>query len=264
MPVLDAQNITYRIGEARLVDDASLGVEAGSFVGLLGPNGAGKTTLLRLLSGELEPVVGSICLQGKPLDHYEADALGRLRAMLSQNTQTSFPFSVEDIVMMGRIPHLKGMFEGESDRAAVEAAMKRSDVLHLRNRLYPTLSGGEAHRVDVARVLAQDPDLFFLDEPTNHLDPHHQVEVLSLFRELVHEGKTVIAALHDLNLASLFCDRVLMMNKGRIVADAPPAEALSQDLVELVYNIHCSVLTHPSGVPWIVPELKPLRQPNPS
>ncbi len=255
MSVIDVENIHYNIGNNRLIHSVSFSVQAGTFVGLLGPNGAGKTTLLRLISSQLKPAQGKISLCGKDMASYSSDELARQRSMLSQTSSISFPFTVYEVVCMGRTPHLKGVFESSHDRQICDEAMKRADVLHLKDRIYPTLSGGEAHRVDVARILAQETNLILLDEPTNHLDPHHQVAVLSIFRKLVDQGKTVIAALHDLNLASLFCDRVILMQQGEIKADGTPQDVMSRQQIKKVYDIECAVLDHPSGIPWIAPVL---------
>lgn len=224
---------------------------------MLGPNGAGKTTLLRLLSGEIPPNTGEVRLGGKPLERYRPAELARVRALLPQQRELSFPFSAYEVAFLGRMPHLEARAETPQDHAAVQKALEQTDALGLAERLYPSLSGGEKARVDLARVLAQEPAILLLDEPTNHLDPKHQLELLEHCRHLAHSGCLVIAALHDLNLASLFADRLLLMKDGRVMASGTAQELLSPELLERVYGVPFQLYPHPSGRPLALPRAAP-------
>jgi iron complex transport system ATP-binding protein len=236
-PLLAARHLSYVLDGRPLVDDVSLALARGSLTVLVGPNGAGKTTLLRLLSGELSPTRGDVELDGKPLRSYPLKALARRRAVLPQATTISFPFTVFQVALMGRYPHLGGGGETHHDYAVTESALARADVAHLTRRAYPTLSGGEQGRVNLARALAQETPLLFLDEPTAHLDPRHQHDVLRIARELCQEGATVLAILHDLNLALAYADQLGVMAAGRMQAFGPPDEILSAELLETVFSL---------------------------
>ena len=258
--MLECQHLGFRVGRNGpwLVRGANLTIRAGERVALLGPNGAGKTTLLRLLSGSLVPSEGEVRWRGESLCRIGAERMARERGMLTQNPGLGFPFAAVEVVLLGRTPHLQGRAEGPADHAIARDAMRRTDTLHLAERVYPTLSGGEAHRVQTARVMAQVPVLLLLDEPTNHLDPAHQLEALQVAQAHTHAGVEpgmLICALHDLNLASLFFDRLVLLDGGCVVADGPPAEVLTPPLLQRVYRLAVEVWRHPSGRPWVVPML---------
>jgi iron complex transport system ATP-binding protein len=253
--MLEATDLGYRVGQRWLVSGASLKVRSGEFWALVGPNGAGKTTLLRMLGGELKPTHGEVRLDGRQLSEWRSVELARVRAFLSQHRQGNFPFTVREIVMMGRIPHLRGLRESAHDQAVVTEALRKVDMGGMAERAYPTLSGGEAARVDLARVLAQEPRLLLLDEPTNHLDLRHQFEVLALGRQLADDGCAVISVLHDLNLGALYADHMTLMRDGECVAHGDPEDVLTAELIEQTYGLQCKVWRHPSGCPWIVPHI---------
>ena len=232
------------LGHARqgrwLVEGVDLKLPAGALVALLGPNGAGKSTLLRLLSGEWAPSRGEVWLGGKPLRAYTPRELALVRAFLPQHRGVAFPYTAQEVVALGRLPHGKGAREEER----VAWALAQTGALHLAHRPYPSLSGGERARVDLARILAQETPILLLDEPTNHLDPKQQMEVMALCRRLAREGRLVLAALHDLNLAALFADRLVFLKGGRLLAQGTAHELLRPELLQEVYEVSFEVIRH--------------------
>lgn len=253
--MIELENVGYRVGENWLVQNINLVIENGTLCGIVGPNGAGKSTLLRLISGELSPTTGGIRIFGKPIYNYEPKALAGIRAYLQQKRDINFPFTSLDIVLFGRHPYLNGTKETDKDVSIAKGALQQVDADMFEERLYPTLSGGEASRVDVARILAQAPDVYLLDEPTNHLDPRYQVQILNLCKTICNRGKTVITAIHDLNLASMYADQLLLLRDGAAVACGPPEVVLTLDMLSEVYGIPFDVLPHPDGYPWVMPTL---------
>lgn len=244
---LEAVDLSHRIGVRTLVDGVDLTVRCGEVVGLVGPNGAGKSTLLGLLAGDLSPSAGEVRLGGAPLRGRSARSLARARAVLPQRTVLRFGFTAREVVAMGRSPHGRGVAGlGARDHDVVDAQMRRADVAELAGRRFPTLSGGEAARVNLARVLAQETPVLLLDEPTAALDLRHQELVMDLVRELAGEGGAVVVVLHDLNLAAAHCDRIGLMREGRLVACAPPWEALTRARVGEVFDQDVVVTRHPA------------------
>ncbi len=252
---LRVESITARYGPRTVLADFSLNVARGEFLAVAGPNGSGKSTLVKAITGALPVSGGRIVVGGQDLRRIPARERARRMAVLGQETAVEFDFTAEEIVMMGRLPHLK-RFRGESekDRAAVRDAMKQTNTWDLRDRLVTKLSGGERQRVLMARALAQEPSLLVLDEPTSHLDIAHQVELLDLVRRLNRERSvTVIAVLHDLNLAALYATRMVMIRDGRPFAEGPPAEVVTEATVASVYGSRVQVVAHPvSGTPHVV------------
>ncbi|GAA5335230.1 ABC transporter ATP-binding protein [Thermus hydrothermalis] len=251
--MLEARNLGYRVGERWLIKGVDLAVRPGEFLAVLGPNGSGKSTLLRLLAGELRPTQGEVWLRERPLAAHTPQALARVRSVLSQHREINFPYTAYEVAFLGRLPHLEGRREREEDHAKVRSALVRAQAGDLAERLYPSLSGGEAMRVEAARLLAQEGDLFLLDEPTNHLDPRYALELLCLFRALAYEGKGVVAVLHDLNLAGLFADRILLLKGGRSVAYGAPQAVLHPELLEEVYEVPFRALGHPGAFSFLLP-----------
>jgi iron complex transport system ATP-binding protein len=251
--MLEARGLSFRVGHRQLLEGVSFSLEAGEVLGVLGPNGAGKSTLLRLLSGEERPSSGEVRLLGKPLSDYSPLQLALLRAVLTQRREMGFPFSAYEVAFLGRLPHLEGRAEHPHDHQATAQALSLTQAQGLAQRRYVTLSGGEQSRVDLARVLTQEPRLLLLDEPTNHLDPRHQVEVLRLCRGLAQEGWAVVCVLHDLNLAALFSDRILLLHQGTPFALGTPQEVLEPGYLEQVYGLPFALARHPSGKPWVMP-----------
>lgn len=234
---LDVRGLRFRYGVEPVVYDVSLTLEAGEVLGVIGPNGSGKSTLLRLLTGVLRPEVGEVRLFGRPLSSYSRAEIGRLAAVVPQETLIEFPFSVMEVVLMGRAPHLGGFaFEGDRDVAVAHDAMRRTGVDHLASRRIHELSGGERQRVIVARALAQEAPVLLLDEPGAFLDIRHEVEIYDLLRDVAADGRSVISVLHDLNLAALYCDRVALLQAGRLAHLGTPAEVITYANITSVYE----------------------------
>lgn len=251
--MLEARGVGYRAGTRWLVRDVDLTVHRGTVTAIAGPNGAGKSTLLRLISGELRRTSGGIRIDGHDVSRIDPLELARFRAMLAQTRRIDLPFSAFEVVMLGRFPHLTNQRAGPRDDATVRDAMARTGATSLRDQDVTTLSGGERGRVDLARVLVQQPSLFLLDEPTHHLDLRYQIEALELCRSLAADGHAVVIVLHDLNLMSLYADRMLLMKDGRSVATGTPAEVLTERRIVELFDIECRIWTHPLGCPWVVP-----------
>jgi iron complex transport system ATP-binding protein len=255
MSYLEIQGVDFSYFNGLVLRDINLCVEAGEMVGLLGPNGSGKTTLLKLASGILKPTQGEVTLGGTSLPHLGRKLVARSVAVVPQQFHIPFAFTAGEIVTLGRIPYIRA-FAGEApaDIRAVAAAMEMVGIGQLARRRFDELSGGERQKVVLAMALAQEPKLLVLDEPTAHLDITHQVETLELVRHLnVERGLTVIAAMHDLNLASLFFDRLVLLKDGRISAEGTPAQVLTQDRIREVFSASVRVEPHPTtGAPHIV------------
>lgn len=237
------ENITWGVGSRTILHNVSLKIAAGKMVGLLGPNGSGKTSLLRLLAGLKIPQSGSIKLAGSELKKMPRREIAQRVAFVEQHATTNASLTVLDVVKLGRFPH-RSLFSGWSaaDQNAVEQAMERTDIAGKRNDRWQSLSGGEKQRVQIARALAQSPQELILDEPTNHLDIQHQIGLLKLVSQL---PLTTVIALHDLNHAALFCDELVVLNKGKVIATGSPAEVLTEHLLKQVFCVEARVETSP-------------------
>jgi iron complex transport system ATP-binding protein len=243
---ISVDDVTVSLGGVTVLDGVSTTVGAGRFVGLVGPNGAGKTTLLRTINGALDPAEGRISVAGEPLADRASRATSRLVATVPQSTASTFEFTVRRIVAMGRTPHVNRLgSRRQADRRAVEDAMARVEVEHLADRPVTEVSGGERQRVYLARALAQDTPVLLLDEPTSDLDVNHQIRTLELVADLVGEGRTVLAAIHDLDLAARYCDELRLLADGRISAAGPPSSVLTGDTVASAFDTRAAVTTHP-------------------
>ena len=236
--------------------DVSVIVERGSLTGLLGPNGCGKTTLLKLMAGVLRPRQGGIALDGCAIGGIPRRELARHIASVPQETHPAFDYSVLEMVLMGRHPHL-GVFqlEGPEDIAIAHDSLSATGTSHLADRLYMTLSGGEKQRVVIASALAQAPDVLLLDEPTASLDLAYQLEVASLLERLQHSrGVTMVLATHDLNLAASLCDSLVLIRSGRVLAQGPTREVLTGAMIHQLYDVEADVQLHEaSGHLTVVP-----------
>jgi iron complex transport system ATP-binding protein len=257
MSVISASGITMRAGEKTLLDGVSLTVAPGETVALVGPNGAGKSTLLRVLSGELKPHAGEVQLKRRPVTAYAPRELALHRAVLSQSTHVAFPFTVGEIVRMGA-----GDRRGRAVDALAEAALADVDLGAFSERIITTLSGGEQQRAHFARVLVQiacgeaahGPGLLLLDEPTASLDLRHQLDMLDAVARCARRGVAVVAILHDLNLATLAAGRIVVLDGGRVAADGPPAETVTDELLARVFKVASAVSrVPPAGVPFVLP-----------
>ena len=256
MTLLAARRVAWDAGGTRIVDDIELGVTSGEVVALAGPNGAGKTTLLRLLGGELAPSTGDVELLGRPVRAYGSLERARLCAVMPQTTRLAFPFTVRQVVGMGRHPWQHTPGARSDDEAAVEAALAETGVSHLATRTFPSLSGGEQALVTLARVLAQQTRVLLLDEPTASLDISHQQRVLGLAHRAAALGSAVVVVLHDLNHVAAYADRVVLLDGGRVVADGAPREVLSGVTLSSVYRHPIVVTDHPSRrCPLVVPDV---------
>jgi len=238
-----AENLVWKVGSKTIVNDVSLIAKPGEMLGLLGPNGSGKTSLLRLLAGLKRPFSGQVTLDGQSMDRIRRRSIAQRVAFIEQHATTNANLKVVDVVKLGRFPH-RSMFSGwtSDDDAAVNNALDRTELTAKRNDTWQSLSGGEKQRTHLARALAQSPKELILDEPTNHLDVHHQISLLRLVSEL---AVTSIIALHDLNHAAMFCDRLLVMQAGKIVASGAPEDVLTSALLRHVFSVEAHVSPSP-------------------
>jgi len=251
---VEIQDITFKYKSQKVLDDISLRISSGKFVGIIGPNGSGKSTFLKVLSRILRPVAGYVSLGEQPLEQFSQKELARTMAVVAQDTNAGYQFTVEDVVLMGRAPYL-GRFQSESmaDYEIVRQALQVTGCSHLRERSITELSGGERQRVMIARALAQQPKVLLLDEPTSHLDIGYQQEILDLVKRLcTTEGITVVAVLHDLNLAAYYCQELVLFHQGKIAACGLPTEVLTAENIEKVYGTRVLVSPHPVfGTPQV-------------
>ncbi|MGH9647206.1 MAG: ABC transporter ATP-binding protein [Bryobacteraceae bacterium] len=220
--------------------DASFEFPRNGLITIAGPNGAGKSTLLGILAGLRSPYKGSCTFAGKEIRQWPKREFARRVAFLPQSVRMQFPFTVEEVVLMGRTPYASGWFQTTEDRSAAEEAMATTDTLAFRARDFRTLSGGEAQRVILASALSQRPEALLLDEPATHLDLRHQLSLCRLLSEL-SKSMLVVAVTHDLNLALRFSDRVMVLEDGRIAGDGTPAEVLNPALIARVFGVHATV-----------------------
>ncbi|ADB30243.1 ABC transporter related protein [Kribbella flavida DSM 17836] len=248
--------VTVEVAGRALVDRLELTAVAGEVVGVVGPNGSGKSTALRCVYRALRPTAGAVLLDGADLAGIGLRESARHIAAMTQDQQTDLDFTVTEIVQLGRTPHLRGNRAlGRSDLEICRAAMEQTGVDRLADRSVLTLSGGERQRVALARALAQQPSVLVLDEPTNHLDLRHQAELLRLLQTT---ELTVLVALHDLNLAAAVCDRLAVLDNGRIVAVGTPDTVLTPELLRDVFGVAMTVVAHPTtGVPQLLHDLAP-------
>ncbi|MEU1086402.1 ABC transporter ATP-binding protein [Streptomyces sp. NPDC005892] len=247
---LRADRVSRAAGGRLILDGVTLAPPPGATVGLIGPNGSGKSTLLRVLAGVLAPEGGLVTLDGEPLAATSRRTVARRVAVVDQHAATQVELSVLDVVRLGRIPHRRAWAApGPADEEAVREAMERTGLTDRAGQSWHTLSGGERQRVQIARALAQRPRELLLDEPTNHLDIQHQLDLLTLVSAL---PLTCVVALHDLNLAAMFCDLVTVLDGGRVVAAGPPHEVITERLIADVYRVR-SVVTRegPQGRPSV-------------
>ncbi|MFB6081317.1 MAG: heme ABC transporter ATP-binding protein [Halanaeroarchaeum sp.] len=245
-PPVVVDGVSVDLGSVPVLEDVSMTVGEGEFVGLIGPNGAGKTTLLRTISAVLRPTSGRVLVDGVDVQRISSRAVSRRVAVVPQDTHLAFDFSVRDVVAMGRTPYRSRVSFGERpDRSVVEDAMARATVADLADRSIDEVSGGERQRVLLARALAQETPVLLLDEPTANLDIHHQIRTLEIVRSLVDEGRTVVSAIHDLNLAAHYCDELVLLGDGRILAQGSPADVLTEEHLETAFGTQAVVTSHP-------------------
>ena len=245
---IDVRSLSFSFGKKSVLNDISFEVGEGEFLGLMGPNGSGKTTLLRCLMNYLSPKSGTITIDGEMLTSLSAGEVARTFAVVPQSSATDFTFSAYDIVMMGRIPHMGNRLTGatKADSQAVRTAMEKTNTWQFAGRQFSALSGGERQRVIIARALAQEPRALLLDEPTVYLDISGQIEIMDLVRRLNKEaGMTVVAVLHDVNLAARYCDRIALLSNGTLETIGPPSEVITAANVQAVYGVEVVIRKDP-------------------
>ena len=249
--MLDIINITVGYKHFPVLKELSLRIKENEFLGIIGPNGSGKSTLLRTICGILQPWDGKILLQGVEISRLTKKEIARKIGYVPQSSSFAFPFTCEEIVLMGRYAH-----DGhrKRDYEVVIWAMELTDTLMLKRRKINELSGGELQRVIIARALAQEPKILLLDEPTVHLDINHRMEIFKLLWELKSHGITIITVLHDLNLASEYSERVVVINNGRVVYDGLPQDIIDKEIIKRTYGIEVNIIKNPlSRLPLILP-----------
>lgn len=255
---LQAQNITVRIDQNTLVDDVSLTLNAGEILTVIGSNGAGKSTLLKAICGDVPYQYGQVTLDDKPINAWHKREVAKRRAVLPQSSTLGFAFTALEVTLMGRTPHVKGT-ESARDFEIAREALAVAKVSHLESRTYTTLSGGERQRVQLARVLSQiwegDGERYLLlDEPTNNLDLAHQHVTLDIARWFAQNGVGVLAILHDLNLASQYADRILVMKNGRRIAEGEPHHVLTPEIIRQAFDVPVMIQAHPCmNCPLVIP-----------
>lgn len=240
---IKADNLTWKIGRKTIIDGISFEAKAGKMLGLLGPNGSGKTSLLRLIAGLRSPHSGNVLLDDTDISTFTRRNIAQRVAFVEQHATTNANLKVTDVVKLGRLPH-RSMFSGwaSADDRAVEEALERTGMQHKRNESWQNLSGGEKQRAHIARALAQSPRELILDEPTNHLDIQHQMSLLRLVAGL---PVTSIIAMHDLNHAAMFCDELIIMQAGKIIAAGTPENIMTEQLLKEVFCVEARVETSP-------------------
>ena len=255
MSGIQTKDIAFSYAAQPLFDGLSVAVGSGEFVGLVGPNGSGKTTFLNLLTRVLKPSRGRILIGDRDIGSLSAREIAREIAVVPQESTVIFPFTVSEIVLMGRAPYLGSILERDEDFEIATEAMDMTGVAHLADRPITNLSGGEKQGVIIARALAQRPSILLLDEPTAFLDIKHQVDVYDILTRLNRErGMTIVAVSHDLNLASHYCERVLVFKEGRLMFDGPPEEAITTETIRNVYETDVVVgKNDQTGRPFVLP-----------
>ena len=245
-PAIGAQGVFFQIEAKTLLDRADLNAAHGQMVGLIGPNGAGKSTFLRAISGVLRVQSGNIHLDGADLRSLTSKEVAAGLAIVPQIVPYTHGFTAMELVLMGRYPHLgRFQIEGQGDERIARDAMRQTETEQFADRTLDTLSGGERQRVIVSRALAQQPRILLLDEPTSNLDVLHQLKVLGLVRQLVDDGLTAVAAIHDLNMASRFCDRLVLLQEGRVLAEGAPEEVLTPETISQAFGVKAAVYRDP-------------------
>ncbi len=247
----EISDLHMRYGASEVLCGLTLTFDQPGMVALTGPNGAGKSTLISLMCGLRRPTSGRCRLNGLPVQDWNRREFARLVSVVPQSLKIDFPFTAEQVVLMGRTPYAGGLFESERDWAEVRRAMDLTDTLQFAQRDFRALSGGERQRVILASALAQQPSALLLDEPTTYLDLKHQLTIYSLLRDLARTGILVVAVTHDLNLAATYSDRVIVLDRGRLAADSDPCDALTTDRIRAVFGVEAVWLRCPSGSSWI-------------
>jgi len=253
--LIEINNVSFSF-EREVLKKININIERGQFYTILGPNGSGKTTLLRILSKSLHMDKGEIFIDEKELKQIKPKALAKKMAVVSQSTEIEFDFSVQDIVLMGRTPHISRFrSESEDDMEIVKSAMKMTNTWEFRDKSINALSGGERQRVVVARAIAQETEIILLDEPISHLDIRHQIEIMNQLKQLnQNKNITIFAVLHDLNIAAAYGDHMILMHDCGVYKDGTPEEVLTQDIIKKVYGLDIYITKNPkTGKTFVMP-----------
>lgn len=243
MYALKVKDLKFGYEEKIVLDKVSFKIEKGKFVSIIGPNGSGKSTLLKTLNNIYHPWEGKVYIDGNDINNFKKKELAKKIALVPQDTNIDYEFTVEEIVFMGRHPH-KGRFQKEDkdDYEIIEEALEMTNTKHLRDRMITEISGGERQRVIIAKALAQNPSIILLDEPTSHLDINHQIETLNLLKKLNrHKGTTIILVIHDINLGVRYSDEIIMLNGNKILSIGSPEKVITKENIELAYNIEVAI-----------------------
>lgn len=254
MNIIETRDICFSYNTKEVLTNVSFSLKQGEFLGIIGPNGAGKSTILRLICGILRPKHGTITVSGHDTRGIQRKQIAKKIAFVSQETHFALNFTVEEIVIMGRFPYLRAFQrENKTDYEARDHALAYADLQDFRKRPINSLSSGERQRVVLARALAQEPAILILDEPTSHLDLHHQFAIMELLKKLNKEGMSIIAVNHDLNLASLYCERLVLMHQGKVFEQGSPKDLITEKILKQVYQTEVKVIKHPQkDVPHIL------------
>ncbi|MEY8759298.1 heme ABC transporter ATP-binding protein [Chryseobacterium tongliaoense] len=247
--MIKAHHISYLHRDFHILDGVDVSLEYGEFLAIVGPNGAGKSSLLSILANEVKSGTQKILFKDKPISEWEVRELSRHKAKFSQHNSNDIPLEVKDVVMMGRYPYFDAQ-PRKDDLEAMNNMMYETDVFHLKDREYNTLSGGEKQRVHLSRVMAQLQNdiahkLLFLDEPLNNLDVKHQYKALEIIKNFTKKANSAIVVLHDLNLAAQYADKILLMKSGRVSAYGTPQEVFTAETITQAYNFPCTICDHP-------------------
>ncbi|MFH1652825.1 MAG: ABC transporter ATP-binding protein [Pseudomonadota bacterium] len=254
--MIKLENISFSYDRTSLIADLSCEINRGEFVGIIGPNGSGKTTLIKLVCGLLKAGSGNVYLDGKNISDYSYRKRARLISVVPQEANIPFSFSVKEVVLMGRASYMSALsFEDRSDLAICERVMEMTKISHLSNRSIHEISGGERQRVVLARALAQEAEIIILDEPTNFLDLKHQVSIYQLLTRLnIEAKKTIIAVQHDINLAAIYCKRILILKDGGLISDGTPNDTITYANIKRAFDAETYVgVNEFTGIPYYIP-----------
>lgn len=258
MDIYNIENISAGYGDHLILKGIDISVSEGDFISIIGPNGAGKSTFIKILSGDIKPVKGRVLFQRIPLVNYKKFELARELSIVHQFTENILPFTVYEFLRMGRFPHQKiWEIETDNDRDIINNALEIMDIIDLRDRLLTELSGGEMQLAYIAKALVQNRKVIILDEPVSHLDVKHSIQIMDILFNLNKQGSTIITVLHDINISSDYCNRIIGLKNGKIFFDGSPEDVMKYDLIEELFDIVCIVSENPiSGKPiaYSVPE----------
>jgi iron complex transport system ATP-binding protein len=249
--VYQLEAVGVRLGEVQVLADVCLEFHDSEMTAIVGPNGAGKSTLMSVVSGFRRDYDGRCRFCGREISDWKKADLAKQMAFVPQTVRLEFPFTGEQVVFMGRTPYCNGLFESPADRDAVRRAMELTDASLFAQRPFQALSGGERQRIVLAGALAQEPAVLLLDEPTTFLDLKHQIQTYSLLQRLAREGMAVVAVTHDLNLASSYADRIVVLSRGGVAADGTPAEVIRAELLREVFEVDVEIRPNHAGRPWV-------------